>query len=291
MKYVLIALLTVLVAIFVLLLSQDTREIDRKEEEKQKRNEAEKAGKKAVNNVKRQCFEAYRQQLIEERNLGLCKAALAENSGLHYLSEFFAFRDETENHRLMSYEYRQQLAKRVLEPMNDAVSAACPFKGGKYVLPETFDMFLTPEEYYDQQLSYRGTAVIYQTDLEFWQERLELTAKKREKIKNEATNRFWSGLFEALRPLLEEMQTEYRKAIDEAPSREAALLYTKDLAERIEQELFRKGLSVMWYYTATPKEREKYFRQEQAGAERPAILRESDGICYEKGVHSAAKKA
>lgn len=289
MRYFLIGVLVLLVALFVWLLSQDTREADKKEEEKNKRNEAEKAGKKAVNSAKRQCFEAYRQQLVEERNLGLCKDMFVNDAGFRYISEFMAFKLRTEEHRLMSYEYKQQLAVTVLDPLNAALKRFCNYKDGEYSLPDTFDMFLTPEEYYDQQLSYRGTAAIYQTDLEFWQERLMLTQKRRAKLKEDKANAFWWDLFEAMKPFFEEMQVKYRVEIDEAASREAALLYTKDLAERIEQELFRKGISVTRYYAATPKEREKYFRTDPKGVDRPAIVREADGICFEKGVVTSTK--
>ena len=282
-------LLMALVGLFVWLLSQDTKEADQKAEENRKQAAAARAGKKAISSIQTQCFDAYRKQLCEERNLGLIKSALSGNSALRYIGELFAFREETEARRLMSYEYRQQLAARVLNPLNEAVSGFCPYKNGEYTLPEAYDMFLTPEEYYDQQLSYRGTAAIYQTDLEFWQERLELTNKKRTKLKEDATNRFWFELWDGLKPLLEEMQVKYRMEIEEAPSREAALLFTKDLTERIEQELFRKGVSVLRYFSATPNEREKYFKTEAAGTDRPAIIREGSGICLEKGSQVTGK--
>ncbi|MBP5185279.1 MAG: hypothetical protein J6113_09235 [Lachnospiraceae bacterium] len=290
MKYVLIILVMALVGLFVWLLSQDTKEADKQAEENRKQAAAAKAGKKAISSLQTQCFDAYRKQLAEERNLGLIKSALSGNTGLRYVAELFAFREETEARRLMSYEYRQQLAARVLNPLNDAVSQFCPYKAGSYTLPEGYDMFLTPEEYYDQQLSYRGTAAIYQTDLEFWQERLDLTNRKRARLKEDPANRFWFELWEALKPFFEEMQVKYRKDIEEAPSREAALLFTKDLTERIEQELFRKGVSVMRYFSATPNEREKYFKTEASGSDRPAIIRESDGICLEKGAQTTGKK-
>ncbi len=290
MKYVLIILLVALVGLFVWLLSQDTKEADQRAEENRKQAEAAKAGKKAINSIQTQCFDAYRKQLCEERNLGLIKSALSGNSGLRYISELFAFREETEARRLMSYEYRQQLAARVLDPLNGTVGGFCPYKNGTYTLPEGYDMFLTPEEYYDQQLSYRGTAAIYQTDLEFWQERLELTNRKRAKLKEDATNRFWFELWDVLKPFFEEMQVKYRMEIEEAPSREAALLYTKDLTERIEQELFRKDVSIMRYFSATPNEREKYFKTESTGNDRPALIRESNGICLEKGLQVTGRK-
>jgi hypothetical protein len=288
-KFVLITVLILLVALFVWLLSQDTREADKLAEEKSKKEEADRAGKRAVNGAKRQCFDAYREQLAVERNLGLIKAALTENGGFHYIGELFAFRSETEHKRLMSYEYRQQLAARVLNPLNEAISRHCPYKDGKYSLPADYDMFLTPDEYYEQQLSYRGTAAIYQTDLEFWQERLTLTNKKIKKFREDPSNRFWFEMWEVLEPFFEELQVQYRVSIDQAPSHEAALLFTKDLTERIEQELYKKGVSVMRYFTATPNEREKYFRHDRSGSDRPAFIRESDGICFEKGTCAIAK--
>lgn len=285
MKYILILLLVPLVALFVWMMIQSAKEKDSEELENKKIVEVKKTEKRAVDAIKRECFEAYRQLQIDEQNYALFKAALSEKSGLYYIRELFAFRDETEKHRLMSHEYRHQLAERVLDPMKAAVSASCPFKNGEYTTSQTFDVFLTPEEYYDQQLSYRGSSAIYQTDNEFWKDRLQRCQEKRVKLANDSANAFWIDLWKRLKPLLEEAETTYRDNIENAASREAALLYTKDLTERIEQELFRSGISVMWYLLATPGEREKYFKTESSGTELPALVRESNGICYEKGRH------
>ncbi len=282
---VLVILLAALIGLFVWMLSQDTREKDREEAENNRKESERRTEKRLMDGAKRECFESYRQLQIDERNYALYKAALNDKAALYYIRELFAFRDETEKHRLMSYEYRKQLAERVLDPMKAAISEHCPYKDDEYTVSQSFDVFLTPEEYYDQQLSYRGTSVIYQTDAEFWQERLERSREKRVKLAADPANSFWNDLWRRLKPLLEEAEVKYRKNIDEAASREAALLYTKDITERIEQELYRSGISVMWYVTATPKEREKYFRIENGGAELPALVREESNICYEKGRH------
>lgn len=286
MKIILSLALLLLVALFIFLLSADMKDSEKKDAETKAKEKEEKHRQKELDDVKRKCFESYRLMQIDERAYGLYKNAFCEKGIFYHLAEFFAFRSETEEHRLMSYEYRTQLAERVLDPLRAAVNAVIPFKNGQYSVPETFDVFLTPDEYFDQQLSYRGVAAIYQSDDEFFKERYEKNIEKQKKMAEDPVNAFYADLWKRLKPILEEMETEYRDNIKDAASREAALLYTKSLSERLEEELYRSGICVMWYYRCTPGERAKYFKTSSDRAETPAIVRESDGICYEKGNHS-----
>lgn len=285
MKFLLSVALLLLVALFVFLLSSDMKESEKKDAKEKEKEKEEKHEQKELADIKRKCFESYRQMQVAERSYALFKAAFCEKGIFYYLSEFFAFRSETEAHRLMSHEYRTQLSERVLNPLKAAVNESLPFKNGQYTVPQNFDVFLTPDEYYDQQLSYRGVSAIYQSEKEFFEERYERNLEKQKKLAEEPANAFFADLWRRLKPILEEMDGDYRTNISDAASREAALLYTKVLAEKIEEELFRSGISVMWYIRCTPGERSRYFKSGTALAERPAIVRESDGICYEKGNH------
>lgn len=286
MIFILSLILLLLVALVVFLLSADLKDDEKRTAETKKKEKEAKHEQKELDEIKRQCFESYRQMQIAERAYNLYRTAFCDKGIFYYLAEFFAFRSETEEHRLMSHEYKAQLSERVLNPLKAAVNASCPYKNGEYTVPETFDVFLTPDEYYDQQLSYRGVSAIYQSDSEFFRERLEKNMEKQVKMAKDPSNAFFADLWRRIKPLLEKAENEYRSNINEAASREAALLYTKELSENFEEELYRSGIGVMWYFRCTPGERERYFKTDPGRPDVPAIVRESDGICYEKGNHT-----
>ena len=84
-------------------------------------------------------------------------------------------------------------------------------------------------------------------------------------------------------PLLEEAETTYRSQLLAAPNRDTANQLTKDLLERIEETLFRCGIVVLRYENANDSERTAAFSPAGTQTEAPAIVREKDGLVYEKG--------
>ena len=58
---------------------------------------------------------------------------------------------------------------------------------------------------------------------------------------------------------------------------------TKELLERIEDTLFRCGIVILRYENANDSERTVAFSPAGTQTEAPAILREKDGLIYEKG--------
>lgn len=289
MKFFLIIVVMLLLSLFIFLMVTESKTKQEKEQtgSKQKQVKKERAGQdggtSGMEAVRRRCFDLYCAYLSEEQKFKLCRQVFCERGVFLYLRELYAFRKLSTSRRMMSNEYRKLLLEGILDPMREAVSTSFPFRNGIYCVPEQFDLFLTPEEYYEQQLSYRNSQEQGSSEEKFWTERLLRSDEKLKKLEADAGNQFFRNLWDLCRPLLEEAEGLYRERILEAPGREAADLLTKDFTERFEEALYRGGVRVLWYAAASPEEREQHFTRNSGQGEKPALLREEDGLNYVKG--------
>ena len=117
----------------------------------------------------------------------------------------------------------------------------------------------------------------------FWRGRLSRNDEKLQKLQSDPANAFFLKLWLSCSPVLEEAETTYREQLQVATNRDMANQLTTDLLERIEETLFRCGIIVLRYENANDSERTSAFTSAGTQTEAPAIVREKDGLIYEKG--------
>lgn len=236
---------------------------------------------------KKRCFETYRDYQIAEQKYRLYRQVFCSAGGelgvFHYLQELFSFYKESLNRKMKGSEYKSRVLDGILTPMREHIHKSFPYKDAGYHVSEQFDMFLTPEEYYEQQLSYR-TQPFESADVElsFWRGRLSRNDENLKKLQTESGNAFFLKLWLSLAPLLEEAELRYREALRNASGREGANELTKTLTEKLEEALFRCGVLVLRFENAADAERKVAFVT-ASEPEAPAIVREKDSLVYEKG--------
>lgn len=282
----LIVLLLLLLALFLFILIADASQPKETRQANQNSNDSRivTASSQEADRYKRRCFETYREYQCEEQKYRLYRQAFLEHGIFYYLRELFAFRTESLERKMKSEEYKKKVLDEILTPLRESVHTFLPYHNNTYHVPEQFEMFLTPEEYYEQQLSYRNASPeTPASELEFWRGRLSRNDENLKKLQTDPSNAFFLKLWMSCSPLLEEAETTYREALQAAPNREAANLLTKDLTERIEEVLYRCGILVLTYDAANEAEKSRAFTVAVGQTQAPAILREKDGLVYEKG--------
>lgn len=281
MVILLIILLAILLAFFIFALIADASQ---PQQEQSKTSAISRSSTNEIERYKKRCFETYREYQIEEQKYRLYRQVFCDNGIFHYLQEFFAFRTESLNRKMKGDEYKSKVLDGILTPLRETIHASFPYKDASYHVPDHFDMFLTPNEYYEQQLSYRTTTSdTPASEAMFWRGRLSRNDEKLQKLQADPSNAFFLKLWLSCSPLLVEAETAYREQLLAAQNRDTANQLTKDLLERIEETLFRCGIVVLRYENANASEQTSAFSPAGTQTESPAIIREKDGLIYEKG--------
>ena len=281
MVIILIILLAILLAFFIFALIADASQ---PESEPSKKSSVSRSATSESERYRKRCFETYREYQIEEQKYRLYRQVFCDHGIFHYLKELFAFRTESLNRKMKGDEYKSKVLDEILTPLRESIHTSFPYKNTTDHVPDSFDMFLTPNEYYEQQLSYRTTpADTPASEAMFWRGRLSRNDEKLQKLQADPANAFFLKLWLSCSPLLEEAETTYREQLIAAPNRDTANQLTKDLLERIEETLFRCGVVVLRYENANDSERTTAFSPAGTQTEAPAIVREKDGLIYEKG--------
>lgn len=281
MVILLVILLTVLLVFFIFVLVADASQ---PQQEQVKESAVSRSSANEIARYKKRCFETYREYQIEEQKYRLYRQVFCDRGIFYYLRELFAFRAESLNRKMKGDEYKTKVLDEILTPLRESIHANFPYKDAAYHVPDSFDMFLTPNEYYEQQLSYRSTASdTPASEAMFWRGRLSRNDEKLQKLQADPSNAFFLKLWLSCSPILEEAETTYREQLLTAPNRDTANQLTKDLLERIEETLFRCGIVVLRYENADDSERTSAFSPAGTQKEAPAIVREKDGLIYEKG--------
>lgn len=281
MVTILIILLAALLAFFIFALVADASQ------PQQKQAKVSAVTRSSVNEIeryKKRCFETYQEYQTEEQKYRMYRQVFCDHSIFHYIQELFAFRSESLNRKMKGDEYKTKVLDEILTPLRETIHASFPYKDGSYHVTKSFDMFLTPSEYYEQQLSYRNSASdTPASEAMFWRGRLSRNDENLQKLQADPGNAFFLKLWLSFSPVLEEAETTYRSQLLAASNRDTANQLTKDLLERIEETLFRCGIVVLRYENANDTERTTAFSPAGALTEAPAIIREKDGLIYEKG--------
>lgn len=281
MVILLIILLAILLAFFIFALIADASQ---PKTEQTKSSSVSRSASGEIERYKVRCFETYRDYQTEEQKYRLYRQVFCDHGIFHYLRELYAFRTESLNRKMKGDEYKHAVLDDILTPMREMLHSSFPFKDSHYHVPSGFDMFLTPDEYYEQQLSYRTTSSdTLASEAMFWRGRLSRNDEKLQKLQSDPSNAFFLKLWLSCSPLLEEAETTYREQLLEAQNRETANQLTKALLERLEETLFRCGIIVLRYENANDTERNTAFTPAGTHTEAPAIIREKDGLIYEKG--------
>lgn len=281
MVILLVILLAILLAFFIFVLVADASQ---PQQTQTKSSAVSRASTNEIERYKKRCFETYREYQIEEQKYRLYRQVFCERGIFHYVQELFSFRTESLNRKMKGDEYKSKVLDGILTPLREIIHASFPYKDGSYHVLNSFDMFLTPSEYYEQQLSYRNaTSDTPASEAMFWRGRLSRNDEKLQKLQADPTNAFFLKLWLSCSPILEEAETNYREQLLSAPNRDTANQLTKDLLERIEESLFRCGVVVLRYENANEPERSSAFSSAGTQTEAPAIIREKDGLIYEKG--------
>ena len=274
-------LLAVLLAFFIFVLVADASQ---PQQEKVKESAVSRSSANEIERYKKRCFETYREYQIEEQKYRLYRQVFCDRGIFHYIQELFAFRAESLNRKMKGDEYKTKVLDEILTPLRETIHASFPYKDASYHVPDNFDMFLTPNEYYEQQLSYRTNASdTPAAEAMFWRGRLSRNDEKLQKLQADPANAFFLKLWLSCSPILEEAETRYRTQLLAASHRDTANQLTKDLLEHIEETLFRCGIVVLRYENANDSERTAAFSPAGVLPEAPAIVREKDGLVYEKG--------
>lgn len=281
MVILLVILLTVVLAFFIFVLVADASQ---PQQEQIKESAVSRSSANEIERYKKRCFETYREYQIEEQKYRLYRQVFCDRGIFYYIRELFAFRAESLNRKMKGDEYKRKVFDEILTPLRESIHANFPYKDATYHVPASFDMFLTPSEYYEQQLSYRtSSSDTPASEAMFWRGRLSRNDEKLQKLQADPANAFFLKLWLSCSPLLEEAETTYREQLLAAPNRDTANQLTKDLLERIEETLFRCGIIVLRYENANDSERTLAFSPAGTQTEAPAIVREKDGLIYEKG--------
>ena len=281
MVILLIILLAVLLAFFIFVLVADASQ---PQKEQSKTSAVSRSSTNEIERYKKRCFETYREYQVEEQKYRLYRQVFCDRGIFRYVQELFAFRTESLNRKMKGDEYKSKVLDEILTPLRETVHASFPYKDTSYHVPDGFDMFLTPDEYYEQQLSYRTAASdTPASEAMFWRGRLSRNDEKLQKLQADPTNAFFLKLWLSFCPILEEAETTYRSQLLAATNRDTANELTKDLLERIEETLFRCGIVILRYENASDSERSSAFTAAGTQTEAPAIIREKDGLIYEKG--------
>ncbi len=281
MVILLVILLAVLLAFFIFVLIADASQ---PQQSQSKESAVSRSSNNEIERYKKRCFETYREYQIEEQKYRLYRQVFCDRGIFYYIQELFAFRTESLNRKMKGDEYKSKVLDETLTPLHKSVHAIFPYKDGAYHVPDSFDMFLTPNEYYEQQLSYRSSASdTPASEAMFWRGRLSRNDENLQKLQSDPTNAFFLRLWLSCSPLLQEAETTYREQLLAASNRDTANQLTKDLLERIEETLFRCGVVVLRYENANEPERSSAFSSAGTQTEAPAIIREKDGLIYEKG--------
>ena len=281
MVILLVILLAILLAFFIFALIADASQ---PQQEQVKESSVSRSSANEIERYKKRCFETYREYQIEEQKYRLYRQVFCDHSIFHYIQELFAFRSESLNRKMKGDEYKAKVLDEILTPLRETIHAIFPYKDGSYHVTESFDMFLTPNEYYEQQLSYRNSASdTPAAEAMFWRGRLSRNDEKLQKLQADPANAFFLKLWLSCSPVLEEAETTYRSQLIAAANRDTANQLTKDLLEHIEETLFRCGIVVLRYENANDAERTTAFSPAGTQTEAPAIVREKDGLVYEKG--------
>ena len=281
MVILLVILLAVLLAFFIFALIADASQ---PQQEQPKSSAVSRSSANEIERYKKRCFETYREYQIEEQKYRLYRQVFCDRGIFHYIQELFAFRIESMNRKMKGDEYKTKVLDEILTPLREAIHESFPYKDGSYHVTESFDMFLTPSEYYEQQLSYRTSASdTPASEAMFWRGRLSRNDEKLQKLQADPANAFFLKLWMSCSPILEEAEVSYRTQLLAASNRDTANQLTKDLLEHIEETLFRCGVVVLRYENANDVERTTAFSPSGTQTEAPAIVREKDGLVYEKG--------
>ena len=281
MVILLVILLAVLLAFFIFVLVADASQ---PQQEQAKTSAVSRSSSNEIERYKKRCFETYREYQIEEQKYRLYRQVFCDHGIFHYVQELFAFRTESLNRKMKGDEYKSKVLDGILTPLREIIHASFPYKDASYHVPDHFDMFLTPNEYYEQQLSYRTTTSdTPASEAMFWRGRLSRNDEKLQKLQADPSNAFFLKLWLSCSPLLVEAETAYREQLLAAQNRDTANQLTKDLLERIEETLFRCGIVVLRYENANDSEQTSAFSSAGTQTEAPAIVREKDGLIYEKG--------
>ena len=281
MVILLVILLAVLLAFFIFVLVADA---SRPQPEQTRESAVSRSAANEIERYKKRCFETYREYQIEEQKYRLYRQVFCDRGIFHYIQELFAFRAESLNRKMKGDEYKSKVLDEILTPLREAIHASFPYKDAAYHVPDSFDMFLTPNEYYEQQLSYRNAASdTPASEAMFWRGRLSRNDEKLQKLQADPANALFLKLWLSCNPILIEAETIYRQQLLAAPNRDTANQLTKELLERIEETLFRCGIVVLRYENANLTEQSSAFIPAGSQTEAPAIIREKDGIIYEKG--------
>lgn len=246
---------------------------------------AVKSGNTELAGYRRRSFESYRNYQEQELIYRQYRSIFCEEGIFFFLKNLFTFRRSSEERHINAADYRKAVLEDILDPLNRRISEEIPYSDGEYRLNTTFTMFLTADEYYEQQLAYsKEQCGTVEKETVFWQERLARNEEKLGKLHADSGNQFFRTLWETCKPLLEEAEAGYRTALRSAPTRDAGYRLTRDLTDRLEETLFRNGIQVLWYERALGELQKKAFIRGTAAQEAPAILRERDGLVYEKGI-------
>jgi len=281
MVILLVILLAILLAFFIFALIADASQ---PQQEQPKPSAVSRSSTNEIERYKKRCFETYREYQIEEQKYRLYRQVFCDRGIFHYIQELFAFRSESLSRKMKGDEYKAKVLDEILTPLREAIHASFPYKDAAYHVPDSFDMFLTPGEYYEQQLSYRtSSSDTPASEAMFWRGRLSRNDEKLQKLQTDPANAFFLKLWLSCSPILEEAETTYRSQLLAASNRDTANQLTKDLLERIEETLFRCGVIVLRYENVNDSERTTAFSPAGTQTEAPAIVREKDGLVYEKG--------
>jgi len=281
MVILLVILLALLLAFFIFALVADASQ---PKQDTPKESAVSRSANNEIERYKKRCFETYREYQIEEQKYRLYRQVFCDRGIFHYIQELFAFRIESLNRKMKGDEYKSKVLDVILTPLRETLHTSFPYIDSCYHVPEHFDMFLTPNEYYEQQLSYRTTASdTAASEAMFWRGRLSRNDENMQKLQTDPANAFFLKLWLSCKPLLEEAETIYRSELLAASNRDTANQLTKDLLERIEETLFRCGIVILRYENANEFEQVSAFSPAGPQTEAPAIIREKDGLVYEKG--------
>lgn len=281
MVILLVILLAILLAFFIFVLVADASQ---PQQTQTKSSAISRSSANEIERYKKRCFETYQEYQAEEQKYRLCRQVFCDRGIFQYIQELFAFRTESLNRKMKGDEYKSKVLDGILTPLREMIHASFPYKDGSYHIPNSFDMFLTPSEYYEQQLSYRtSSSDTPASEAMFWRGRLSRNDEKLQKLQSDPTNAFFLKLWLSCSPILEDAETTYREQLLAAPNRDTANELTKELLERIEDTLFRCGIVILRYENANDSERTVAFSPAGTQTEAPAILREKDGLIYEKG--------
>ena len=193
MVILLIILLAILLAFFIFALIADASQ---PQQEQSKTSAISRSSTNEIERYKKRCFETYREYQVEEQKYRLYRQVFCDRGIFRYVQELFAFRTESLNRKMKGDEYKSKVLDEILTPLRETVHASFPYKDTSYHVPDGFDMFLTPDEYYEQQLSYRTAASdTPASEAMFWRGRLSRNDEKLQKLQADPANAFFLKLW------------------------------------------------------------------------------------------------